>query len=522
MRRTRLAFLLAIAMTAGSFCSTATAVGGADLSSEPLMEEISVEIEDDAGVAADETVVLSEDEDEENEETDVNDGAEVEIQTKTEPVEMDFDDMLEEIIVAKVNMENVRTKFYSGMENVYLDRCSIEVSYGNGEEETIVLDGTSDMEDSYRNQFGYGFGEPDGSYVYPMGSALSDGNYDLIFTVNDENLDVGVNYTITVGKIDSSELRELKPGVNKRVYSPDNSFAWYCFTPKYTGDYFIEPSEEMVIYYENTAYNWMNQVNGEYESGKWSYMLSKGVTYYIGLRGSVYDYNTGTGNRRNYFDMTITNSECEREHTMGSWKTTSEPTVLKEGRRERICKVCGEKETARIAKLKPTISLNPAIGKTIPLKVKQSLQAKAYGLAKGDRVVSWTGSSTKIATVSKTGTVVGKKAGTATITVKLQSGLKASFKVKVQKTDVATTSLKVVNKATGKTLKSATLKLKKPLTLVTTVAPATSKQKVTYTSSNKKVATVSAKGVITAKKKGKTTITVKSGKKAVKIQVTVK
>lgn len=43
-----------------------------------------------------------------------------------------------------------------------------------------------------------------------------------------------------------------------------------------------------------------------------------------------------------------------------------------------------------------------------------------------------------------------------------------------------------------------------------------------FKSSNNKVATVNSKGVITAKKKGKVTITVKSGKKTVKIKVTVK
>ena len=40
--------------------------------------------------------------------------------------------------------------------------------------------------------------------------------------------------------------------------------------------------------------------------------------------------------------------------------------------------------------------------------------------------------------------------------------------------------------------------------------------------SKKSVATVNSKGVVTAKKKGTAIITVKSGKKAVKIQVTVK
>lgn len=55
-----------------------------------------------------------------------------------------------------------------------------------------------------------------------------------------------------------------------------------------------------------------------------------------------------------------------------------------------------------------------------------------------------------------------------------------------------------------------------------TVAPVTSRQKITYSSSNKKIAEVTSKGVITAKKKGTVVITVKSVKKTVKIKVKVK
>ena len=145
-------------------------------------------------------------------------------------------------------------------------------------------------------------------------------------------------------------------------------------------------------------------------------------------------------------------------------------------------------------------------------------------MGKGDKVVSWKSSNKKVVSVGRNGKVKGLKAGkTATITVQLQSGLKKSFKVKVQKKNVATKSLKVVDAATGKKVSSkVSLKRKQTLKLAATVSPITSKEKVKYSSSNKKVVSVSSKGVIKAKKKGKATITVKSGKKTYKIKVTVK
>lgn len=208
-------------------------------------------------------------------------------------------------------------------------------------------------------------------------------------------------------------------------------------------------------------------------------------------------------------------------HPMSAWKTTKAATALGTGLKERRCTVCGKKQQQTIPKLKATGRLN--VPSKLPLKVKQSYQLKVTGLAKGDRVVSWTSSNAKVATVVKgNGKVTGKKAGSAVITVNLKSGHKIKVTVKVQKTDVVTTSLTVTNKATGKKIpKTVSLKVKKKLTLAATVAPLTSKQKVTYSSSNKKIATVSSNGVITAKKNGTVTITVKSGKKTVKVKVKV-
>ena len=164
----------------------------------------------------------------------------------------------------------------------------------------------------------------------------------------------------------------------------------------------------------------------------------------------------------------------------------------------------------------------PKLNKTkISVKTGKTYTLKVNGTT---RTPKWKSSNKKVVSVGKNGKIKGLKAGkTATITVQLQSGLKKSFKVKVQKKNVATKSLKVVNVSTGKKVSSkVSLKCKQTLKLATTVSPITSKEKVKYSSSNKKVASVSSKGVIKAKKKGKATITVKSGKKTYKIKVTVK
>ncbi len=207
-------------------------------------------------------------------------------------------------------------------------------------------------------------------------------------------------------------------------------------------------------------------------------------------------------------------------HSYGKWVTTKAATALKTGTQTRTCSKCGAKETKTIAKLKATIKLNVT---SLPLKVGQSTTAvKVTKMTTGDAIKSWKSSNTKVATVTSKGKITGKKAGTAKITVTLKSGKTAKVTVKVQKAKVATTKISVA----GKTLKISgnklTLKKGKSETLVTTLTPLTSADKVTYTTSNKKIVTVTKAGKITAKKKGKAKITVKAGKKKVVITVTVK
>ena len=117
--------------------------------------------------------------------------------------------------------------------------------------------------------------------------------------------------------------------------------------------------------------------------------------------------------------------------------------------------------------------------------------------------VTWSSSNTAVATVSATGVVTGKTAGTATITATTADG---SF--------TATTTINVFVPVTGVTLNKTTLSLKigdPDFTLVATAAPVNASVKtVTWSTSNASIATVDANGVVHAVASGSATITATS------------
>ena len=136
-----------------------------------------------------------------------------------------------------------------------------------------------------------------------------------------------------------------------------------------------------------------------------------------------------------------------------------------------------------------------------------------YGLLKtvspsnANQSVSWTSSNSSVATVSSSGNVVGKKAGTATVTVKTSNGKTASCKVTVK---AAPSSIKI---------NPASFKL--GVGEAYTVSESTNSNSyanaanLRWSSSDTSVATVTKtagtnKAVVTAKKAGTVTINIKT------------
>ena len=173
-------------------------------------------------------------------------------------------------------------------------------------------------------------------------------------------------------------------------------------------------------------------------------------------------------------------------------------------------------EAAKKENKKPTkITLsdskkNLAVGETFTLKVKSVKPSNA------SKSVTWSTSSKKIATVSKKGKVTAKKTGSVTISAKstINKKVVAKCKIKVYK---ATKTLKLNSE------KSYELTVGQTQTLSAKVTnPKKGAAPVEWSSSDEKVAKVSSKGKVTAIAEGKATITAKSGKKKVKVSITVK
>ena len=122
--------------------------------------------------------------------------------------------------------------------------------------------------------------------------------------------------------------------------------------------------------------------------------------------------------------------------------------------------------------------------------------------------LKWKSSNASVASVSQSGKVKAKKAGTAWITVTTADDkIKGSCKITVVEKKAVSIKLNV---------KSKTIKKGKKITLNAKLHPKNSTDKIKWSSSDRKIASVSRDGAVTGKRAGTVTITAKasSGKKA--------
>ena len=149
------------------------------------------------------------------------------------------------------------------------------------------------------------------------------------------------------------------------------------------------------------------------------------------------------------------------------------------------------------------ITLSASTGLALTKGQTQKLTATVAPANATKKEVKWSTSNKNVATVSPSGLVTAKSAGTATITCTAQdgSGVKATCKV--------TVTVPVSGIQLSQT--SAALTVGDTLTLTKTIYPSdATNQAVTWTSSSDAVASVDSNGKITAKTAGSAVITCKS------------
>lgn len=190
--------------------------------------------------------------------------------------------------------------------------------------------------------------------------------------------------------------------------------------------------------------------------------------------------------------------------------------VSQDSKKAASCEVTVTKKEIVPANVK--VSSVKANMKAKVLKPKKSI--KLTGILKpanaSDKKLSFNSSKKSVATVSKTGKVVAKKEGRATITITAANGKKVKVDIIVKKKAVPVKSVKL-NKT------SLTLKKGKKEMLKATLRPSKStSKKIYWESSNKKVATVNSKGIVKGVGKGQTKITVYSYDGAKKKTCTVR
>ena len=319
----------------------------------------------------------------------------------------------------------------------------------------------------------------------------------ILFTHKCGQKDVEEIYSITFNSNGGTELASQKVEKNDKVIKPEDPvkdgytfIGWYVGEEPYNFDSKVTKDLEIVAKWEEVV---IINVTGVAVDQTAVALLPGGTTQLVAIIEPT-----------NAKDQTVTWTSSNE-----SIVTVDENglvTAIKEGKA--TVKVITT-DGGYMATVNVTVSSNVVSVESITLnKTSMNLPTNSSAMLKAtikpnnasNKGIIWSSSNNKIATVDVNGKVVGKSAGTVTITATTKDGgHKATCTVTVS--DIKVTGIKLSNS-------SLTMNLGTTKTVTATVKPDNASNKtVTWKSDNTSVATVDANGKITAKNEGTATIT---------------
>ncbi len=207
-----------------------------------------------------------------------------------------------EVISISVNMKD--TKISEKIESSYLKNTEFIFRFYFGDVPPVACNENSGtFIDMYEDSYTYcwqNVSDPTGKR-YKAGSSLEPGTYRLIVTGKTGDIPLDKDYTIEVTALDTPAMNV---GLNKKVQTPKEKFAWYSFIPSQTGDYaWFRISNIKVLKADPDGPKEVECRPGGHKS---MYRLEKDCIYYVGFKGAIYTGTDASDEVKHYeFDINL-------------------------------------------------------------------------------------------------------------------------------------------------------------------------------------------------------------------------
>lgn len=215
------------------------------------------------------------------------------------------------------------------------------------------------------------------------------------------------------------------------------------------------------------------------EAGE-TYTLTPSITPYNAVASFIWSTDNNTV-------ATVSQSGVVTAKSVG----TANITVKTTNGKTATCQVTVTTKSVTSVSIPSSLSLESGETYTLTPTVTPSDATTSY---------TWSSDNSNVATVSQSGVVSAKNAGTANIAVKTDNGKTATCKVTVSGKSVTSVNIK----------SSLSMKVGETYTLTPTITPSDAVTSYTWSSDNSNVAMVSQTGVVTAKNAGTASVTVKT------------